>query len=682
MAVRDRVRRLALSLVGLALLTATPVIAQPSRLIGPYVLFAQDSIHIRTANIQDGDVGVNAGVLYSTGNLVAGMSKFAADVTHLGPSTDCETLFTNSLVGGAAACPKASLTLPRPLLTSSSLSNACGFPPPSAAHTCDATMPRFVGHNQTLSLTPGQYGDLTVEGGGEGPATLKLAPGEYVFCNVRIGRAASVLFSGPATVFVNGTVRSNNAIDVAPDKSVASPPQPGEIKWFVGGSAVRFSRRGNIQQYLCAPNAKLNIGNNVALTGRFVAHAITLRNSHITFTLPVPGVCGDGVVSTDEQCDINSICPGGASCVDCQCVNPNSTTTTTISSSTTTTTLPCQDDADCNNGSPNGAFVCMDGHCVPRCQTDADCNNGSPNGAFVCVDGHCVPRCTDDADCSSAGGAFICVDGHCVPSGSTTTTTTTGTSSTSSTTSTPTTTTSTTLHPCTTDQDCPIGTCVEGMCVPQCTDNADCNVGSPSGALVCVDGRCQPNTAEICGDCLDNNGDGLIDFEDPQCCAQNTTERFDMVLRKGRLHPRKGSGASLVRLRGKLAEAALGSMIDPRSQQVEVQIRTQGPNGSEVLCARIPVGKFRKTHKGFRYSKKKSPLPTELGRNLDSIRIKVLKNGAVRFRVRGKKASLTTPPEGLLQLSIGFLRQPSADNVCSQAVRLFRGNKKGALSFP
>src|SRR5262249_4625730 len=150
-------------------------------------------------------------------------------------------------------------------------------------------------------------------------------------------------------------------------KSVASPPQPGEIKWFVSGSMVRFSRRGNIQQYLCAPNAKLNIGNNVSLTGRFAAHAITLRNSHIHYTLPVPGVCGDGVVSADEQCDVNFVCSGGASCDDCRCVTPGSTTTTTISSSTTTTTLPCQNDADCNNGSPNGAFVCMDGHCVPRC---------------------------------------------------------------------------------------------------------------------------------------------------------------------------------------------------------------------------------------------------------------------------------------------------------------------------
>ena len=66
------------------------------------------------------------------------------------------------------------------------------------------------------------------------------------------------------------------------------------------------------------------------------------------------------------------------------------------------------------------------------------------------------------------------------------------------------------------------------------------------------------------------------------------------------------------------------------------------------------------------------------------MRIKTTKRGLVRFRLSAKRAHLTTPAEGTLQITVGFTRgrAETSQNVCSQAVRLFRGGKRGQLTFP
>jgi hypothetical protein len=329
-------------------------------------------------------------------------------------------------------------------------------------------------------------------------------------------------------------------------------------------------------------------------------------------------------------------------------VNPTTTTTTTttvVGSTTTTTLQPCTTDHDCS--SAGGVFICVDGHCVPGCQNDGDCNKDSPSGSFVCVDGHCVPG---------------------------TSTTTTPTTSSSSTTST------TMPGHCTTDNDCPVGRCVDGMCKPECTIDADCNQGSASGSFVCENGRCVP-TGEICGDCIDNDGNGLTDFEDPACCSQLAGEIFPMTIKKGKLRPMV-KGRSLLRMRGTLARSGLAAMIDPPNEDVFLQIRQQ--NTGELLCAKIPTGKFVKLRKIFRYSRKKNPAPPELAHDLDKMKIKVLKNGQVRFAVKGKGVLADTPPQGAIQVTIGFRRpaKGNAANVCSSATRAFRSGKKNAVIFP
>jgi hypothetical protein len=660
---RDPGRRAAAAALALALGTATGAAAQPSTILNTYVLFAQDNMRIRTATVSDGDLGVNDGLLYLRGAVLGPNSDFVGDIVHMDSTTSCDQLYANALVGGSASCPKALGIFPNPLFAD--LAAASGFQAPPGACANDPAKSVLVDHNETRVLGPGTYGDLVVEGGGEGPAVLKLAGGTYRFCNLRVGRNGSLLFQAPATVFVDGVSRISNSTDVGPDPALgSSAPPPGAIKLFVAGTQARFSRRGNIALYASAPFGKMIIGSGTALTGRFIARSIRMKKSTVTFAPPVPGVCGDTVLSPGEQCETDNHCTGGKLCLGCVCGTP-----------TTTTTLPgCDDDEDCNPGSPGGTFVCEDGHCIPGCDDDEDCNPGSPGGTFVCEDGHCIPGCDDDQDCNtSPGGAFVCEDGHCV---TTTVTTTTG----PATTTTPTSSTSTTLRSCSDDDDCPIGVCRDGFCVPECDSDDDCNLGSPGGALVCIDGRCVPG-GEACADCVDNDGDGFIDFEDPDCCDGQDGQLFAMDLRKGRVRPRSAS-QSLLRLKGGLARSGLAGRIAPPTDVVGVQIRSE--DAGEILCATIPAGKFVKKRRAYRFSQKKTPLPVELGRNLDRITIKVLKNGQVRFRVKGKRAAVTTPPEGTLQITVGFTRPgaSASENVCSQAIRLFRGGKKGQLTFP
>jgi hypothetical protein len=657
----------------LVLLTAGRAAAGPSTILNTYALFAQDNMRIRTLNLTGGDMGVNAGLLYMRGAVLGPQSDFVGDMVHLDSTTSCDNLFANAVVGPAlTSCPKViGAPVPHPVILD--LADACGFEPPATPCSNDAGRDVIVDHDHNRVLAPGTYREVVVEGGGAGPAELKLTGGTYHFCNVRVGRNGSVRFQGPSTVFIDGDSRVSNAADVGPDPTLgASAPPPGAIKWFVAGTQARFSRKGSIALYACAPNAKMVIGSGTSLTGRFVARSIRLKKSNVVFAPPVPGVCGDTVISPDEQCEVDTDCAGGKSCVACQCG----------STSTTTTTLPgCTDDEDCNQGSPTGGFVCEDGHCVPGCDDDADCNQGSPTGGFVCEDGHCVPGCDDDQDCnSSAGGVFVCEGGHCVTT--TTTTTTQSTSTTGgSTTTTPSSTTTTTLKPCTMTSDCPVGVCRDGVCVPECDSDDDCTAASPGGSFVCIDGRCVPG-GEICGDCIDNDRDGFVDFEDPDCCDPAAGQQFDLNLRKGRFRTRSTS-QSAVRLKGALARTGLGGKIDPSAEQVLVQIRSQ-ETGDEIACAALPAGSFvRKKKHAFRFSSKRTPLPVEIGRNIDRVVIKVLKSGQVRFRVKGKRAALTTPAEGQLMITVGFTRPgtTASQNACSQATRLFRRSKHG-VTFP
>ena len=250
---------------------------------------------------------------------------------------------------------------------------------------------------------------------------------------------------------------------------------------------------------------------------------------------------------------------------------PSTTTTTEVPTTTTTTstTLPeCRLDGDCNGGSPDGAFVCLDGQCVLRpstttteVTTSSTTTTEQPTTTTLAstttttaVPTTTVPSPTTTTIASTtttqpvpttttlvstttttAGPTTTTVPSPTTTTIASTTTTepvptTTTLASTTTTTAGPTTTTvpspttttiastttteptSTTAAPTTTTTTEPGGTTsttttevptsttevvtttTTSTTLPECTIDDDCNGGSPTGAFICIDGRCVPTT--------------------------------------------------------------------------------------------------------------------------------------------------------------------------------------------
>src|SRR5437667_443621 len=113
-----------------------------------------------------------------------------------------------------------------------------------------------------------------------------------------------------------------------------------------------------------------------------------------------------------------------------------------------------------------------------------------------------------------------------------------------------------------------------------------------------------PAPPEDCGNCVDDDGDGRTDYEDPACCAQTAAMQVKKVL------------------------------IVP-GPDVTVQFRNQ--NG-ELLCANI-------AHQRWKHGSRRGPFqfgdPTgTVAQGLRKMEIKVSKSGSARFLTAGKKMDL------------------------------------------
>src|SRR6185295_20188659 len=207
---------------------------------------------------------------------------------------------------------------------------------------------------------------------------------------------------------------------------------------------------------------------------------------------------------------------------------------------------------------------------------------------------------------------------------------------------------------------CPTGT----VCGPVTTPNA-CRCVPPGGEIT-----------EICGNCIDDDGNGLTDFEDPACCP--TGRGFSLTLRRGRIRS-AGGNLSKLRLKTILAQHGLEG-INPLKEDVFLQIRPEG--GADVFCARIPAGKWTKGKRTFKFKDRKHTVASAQG--LDVVKIKVKAKKGVRLRTRARQAKLKTPSQGRLQVTVGFHDGTAGDaqNRCTSTVAQFRTGRKGRLKAP
>lgn len=209
---------------------------------------------------------------------------------------------------------------------------------------------------------------------------------------------------------------------------------------------------------------------------------------------------------------------------------------------------------------------------------------------------------------------------------------------------------------------------------PSCGAGEECGAAGSADACTCVPASALP--LEVCGNCLDDDENGLADFEDPACCPAGRS--FPLSLRRGRIKG-NGAGASKLRLKAILARSGLEG-VNPLREDVFLQIRPEG--GSDVFCARIPAGRWLKKRRSFRFRDRKHTVASALG--LDVVKIKVKRGKGVRVRTKARRAQLTAPAQGRLQVTVGFRDATAGDgqNRCSSAVARFRTGRRGRLIAP
>ena len=180
-----------------------------------------------------------------------------------------------------------------------------------------------------------------------------------------------------------------------------------------------------------------------------------------------------------------------------------------------------------------------------------------------------------------------------------------------------------------------------------------------------------PALREACGDCLDNDADGFVDFEDPDCCVLR--ESAPIGLSRGKLKAR-GTGSAGVTLVATLPQSVLPSA--PITDDLTLQIRA---GGQEPLCARVPGASFRQRKSKLIFSDPGASVAS--ARGFDPVVIVLGKKGKGRLIARGKMMPLELPDPGPLTLTFG-LRNPAtaeATNRCAAGTGQFASKRKGLV---
>jgi hypothetical protein len=412
------------------------------------------------------------------------------------------------------------------------------------------------------------------------------------------------------------TVRVASQVKIG-DRSYTGPTpgtalKAGEIRFLVAGDLLSFRQRAEVHAVLCAPSGRVHLGSRVTLEGQVAGRQV---RSDRDVVLGLSGSLSNP---------------------------PGSTTTTTVTTTTTSTRFVC------GNGVREGTEICD----APDFG-NATCPDSSVVGAFL--------ECRDACSRIDFNG--------CPDSGSSTTSTSLVPT---------TTTTSTTVPPL-----CGNGVVESGeRCDPPDFGGTTCPGTDSNDQLRCsadctgIDAsECPPATPEVCGNCIDDDGNGTIDFEDPACCAQLRT--FRMAVSRARIIPQTGS--SRLKLRANLARAGL-ARVDPSAQDLVLQVKPQ--QGSEVLCAQVPAGRFIARGKTFRFTDKLAAV--ESARGITRMTVRIRGDGSVVFVATGKQVRIGAAQEGPFQVTVGFRGGGAlaGENRCSTTTQSFRASRRGGLLAP
>ncbi len=170
--------------------------------------------------------------------------------------------------------------------------------------------------------------------------------------------------------------------------------------------------------------------------------------------------------------------------------------------------------------------------------------------------------------------------------------------------------------------------------------------------------------AETCGNCIDDDHDGLVDLEDPACCAATGT----MQLGHARVASRRGGLVLSASLRGMDLGVLRGGTRD-----VVLQLRSA--DGSS-FCARIPGASLHARKRALHFKDPRQLTGSAGG--VTRLRLAAGSNGAVSLTAGGPSAHLVSG-SGPVSLRIGFVSPAPGDghSACAAATVPASGRGRG-----
>jgi hypothetical protein len=185
---------------------------------------------------------------------------------------------------------------------------------------------------------------------------------------------------------------------------------------------------------------------------------------------------------------------------------------------------------------------------------------------------------------------------------------------------------------------------IDGCTGPGAGGSGTGGTGNP-GAGNCQGADCSDaggHVAEVCGDCQDNDGDGLVDYEDPDCCQQiDPLTLARLVMRK---RPR-AAGDSL-RIRSRALAPGLTS-LNPARDGVTLQL---SDGAGPLYCHDVAIAttKGGLKHGVFRFRDTTGTLAA----GLRQARFKIRKDGRIVFRAAGSKMHLRAATDAGLRVTL------------------------------
>src|SRR5438874_4197166 len=211
-------RRAPLLALLLTAVTTAPAGAQ-SRDMDSYLLFALQGMRTKGLFVTSGNIGVNdpnGAISSAHGVIEAPQSDVVAGMVRASVRSRCRHLYANAVPDTMPGCqaPGDFRTLALPLM--SDVLSACHYPSPFPGE-CATASPVIVDLDSQRTLPPGTYGNVVVFSAGDRSGRLVLTGGDYLFCGLRTGRSAQILFQRPSTVNIQNEVSLGASAYLGPD---------------------------------------------------------------------------------------------------------------------------------------------------------------------------------------------------------------------------------------------------------------------------------------------------------------------------------------------------------------------------------------------------------------------------------------------------------------------------------